>query len=595
MSRVVAYVPVFKVKADYIVRQGRTWSAFEHMVLWKLAQQRATSLELAELAGVPLRLVVECLIELMSASWVDIHTGGNAVAFEATAAGKKASELRKLPEDTRNLRRRTTLCMDRLAMGFFKPEDLTLVHRDKLPENAVVLKPRVFKLTMTPGSSIDRLYMKEDETFEEWVEHRITSQRLYAAVQIFGDKIEGLPQYTPPALFAAILDDIVTHVPRAEGGNFDEQPSRADGRLEIEDGYSLTDVTLDDLVIGGQQHFDALGRVIAEARTFAVIHTCFVGSGAIRKLLPLMEAAIAKRNVHFDLLWGQRSDSMNEATRRDFQEAKALFDKLPAIKRSRIRFADRETGSHAKIILADSGANGSKEAYVGSCNWLSSLYRSVEVSIRVREPRIIGTIAAALAWLRIPPSSKWTADVYRLAEIRDECFRSEVRREGTHRIAVVRDREHLAAVREARDTATSRIFAACDLLGPAGETSVFVPARSAAKCGVSVTLVHHSLARSLPIEERDRAAAALSELGIHLLSAENTHGKFMTWDEDALLITSFNWLATSPDPWKPRGAEIGIIVKGPGLAEKLQAQFCQLAGIELPSAGVHHKIPASTG
>jgi phosphatidylserine/phosphatidylglycerophosphate/cardiolipin synthase-like enzyme len=334
--------------------------------------------------------------------------------------------------------------------------------------------------------------------------------------------------------------------------------------------------------------------VIAEARSFAIIHTCFVAAGAIRKLLPLMEAAVAKRSVHFDLLWGQRSDSMNETSRKDFQEAKAIFDKLSPHTRSRVRFAERETGSHAKVILADSGAHGSVEAYVGSCNWLSSLYRSVEVSIRVREPRVVGTIAAALAWLRIPPSGKWTADVYRLAEIRNQCFRTEARREGMHRIAVVRDREHLAAVREARDTATSRIFAACDLLGPAGETSVFVPARSVAKAGVSVTLVHNSLARSLTIDERNRAAAALSEIGIHLLSADNIHGKFMTWDEDALLITSFNWLATTPDPWKPRGAEIGIILKGPGLAEKLRVQFCNFAGIQLPRTDINHRLSESS-
>jgi phosphatidylserine/phosphatidylglycerophosphate/cardiolipin synthase-like enzyme len=592
--RVIAYVPIFKLKADYIVRQGRTWSAFEHMVLWKLAQQRATSPELAELAGVPLRLVVECLIELIGAGWVDIHTSSNVVAFEATDAGKKASELKKLPEDTRILRRRTILCMDRLAMGFFKPEDLTLVHKDKLPENAVVLKPRIFKLTMKPGASIDRLYMREDETFEEWVEHRITSQRLYAAVQIFGDKIEGLPLYTPPALFNAILEDVIARVPPTEGAVLDEQLTRAEGRLETEDDYSVADVNSEDLVIGGQQHFDMLARVIAEAKTFAVIHTCFVGPSAVRRLLPLMEAAVAKRNVHFDLLWGQRSDSMNEKSRKDFQESKAIFDKLPPQTRSRIRFAERETGSHAKVILADSGPHGSKEAYVGSCNWLSSLYRSVEVSIRLREPRVVGTIAATLAWLRIPSSGKWTADVYRLAELRNECFKSERRREGTHRVAVVRDREHLAAVREARDSATSQIFAACDLLGPAGETSVFVPARAAAEGGVSVTLIHNTLARSVTTEERDRAAAALSELGIHLLSANNIHGKFMTWDEDALLITSFNWLATTPDPWKPLGAEIGIIVRGPGLAEKLRTQFCQLAGIELSSADIHRRVSVTT-
>jgi hypothetical protein len=209
------------------------------------------------------------------------------------------------------------------------------------------------------------------------------------------------------------------------------------------------------------------------------------------------------------------------------------------------------------------------------------MYKAVEVSIRVRDARAIGTIAGALALLRIPSSGKWTADVYRLAEIRNRCWEREPCSSGTHSIAIVRDRGHLAAIREARDTAESEIFAVCDLMGPAGETSVFVPSRAAAKVGVSVTLVHDKLARSVSAGERDRAAAALSEFGIRLMSAENVHGKFMTWDDKALLITSFNWLATTPDPWKPRGAEIGIIVKGPGLAAHLRKRFCELAGVQI--------------
>jgi hypothetical protein len=582
--RIVAYIPVYKVKADYIVLRGRTWSAFEHMVLWKLSQQRASSIELGELAGVPLRLVIECLIELIRAGWVDIHTSGNTVAFEATAAGKKASVLTKLPEDTSNLRRRTNLCMDRLSMSFFEPEDITLVHKDRLPDDAIVLKPRIFKLTMTPGSSIDRLYMREDEAFQEWVDYRIISQRLYAAVQVSGGTIEGLPQYAPPALFDAIREDIAVRMPPSEGAAAEDRFGHVDGLLETEDGYCLADLSLDDLIVGGPQHFDAVERLLANAKTFAVIHTCFVGPGAVRRLMPLMEAA-AKRDVYIDLLWGERLDSVNEKSRRDFQEAKAIFDNLSPHMRSRIRFAERETGSHAKILLADSGAHGSYEAYVGSCNWLSSVYRSVDVSIRLREPASIATIADALAFLRIPPSDKWTTDVYRLAQIRNECRRRGRRCEGSHRVAVIRDREHLAAVREARDTAVSRIFAACDLLGPAGETSVFVPARAAAKDGVSVTLIHNSLATTLSPEERDRTAVALAELGINLWSAGNIHGKFMAWDEEALVVTSFNWLATTPDPWKPRGAEIGVIIKGPGLVEGLKARFSGLAEIKVPAAG----------
>jgi hypothetical protein len=577
-TRLTAYVPVYKVKADYLVRQGRTWSAFEHMVLWRLAQSRATSIELAELSGVPLRLVVECLIELIGAGWIDIHASTSDVSFEATSAGTKAAELKKLPEETRNLRRRDTLCMDRLTMSFFKPEDLALIHKDKLPDNATVLKPRIFKLTMTPGSIVDRLYMKEDETFEEWVDHRITAQRLYAVVQISGGKIDGLPQYTPPLLPETILEDVALNILRTEGPPSDDVPDRAHPQLETEDGYSLTEVVTDDLIVGGADHFDTVKRVLAHAKSFVVIHTCFVSSGAVRKLLPEMEAA-ASRKVHVDLLWGQRNEALNDDARKDFQEAKGLFDKLSPGARSYIRFAERETGSHAKVILADSGQHGRYEAYVGSCNWLSSLYKSVEVSIRVREPRVISTLASALALLRIPPSGKWTKDVYRLAELRNECRRSGVRGEGKHRMAVVQDREHLAAVREARDTAKAEILAVCDLLGPAGETSVFVPVRATDRSSVSVTLIHNKLAKTLSIEERDRTAASLAEIGIQLLSVEHIHGKFMTWDDDALLITSFNWLATSPDPWKPRGAEIGIVVKGAGLVEHLQTKFRQLTGV----------------
>ncbi len=425
--------------------------------------------------------------------------------------------------------------------------------------------------------------MREDEAFAEWVDYRITSQRLYAAVQVSGRSVEGLPPYTPQSLLDAITQEVGAGRPQDSGQEYDETPDQREQRLETEDGYCLTDVTTEDIVVGGREHFDTLTRVIAEARTFAVIHTCFVHPNAVRRILPLLEAAVTKRKVRFDLLWGQRSESMNESALREFREAKSLFEKLPANLRSHIRFADEETGSHAKAILADSGPHGRIEAYIGSCNWLSSLYSSVEVSLRVQEPRVIGTIASALALLRIPSSGKWTADVYRLAEIRNNCFKLGIRNDGSHSIAVVRDREHLAAIREARDFAQRRIFAACDIFGPAGETSVFVPMRVAAKDGVAVTLMHRTIARSLSIELRDQVVKALSNQGIDFLSAKNIHGKFLIWDDDALLITSFNWLATTPDPWKPHGAEIGLIVKGPGLAENLKERFCKLAEMEVPS------------
>ena len=169
--------------------------------------------------------------------------------------------------------------------------------------------------------------------------------------------------------------------------------------------------------------------------------------------------------------------------------------------------------------------------------------------------------------------------MYRLSELRDKCRKAPECPDGTHSVAVVRDREHLAAVREARDNAKHDLLAVCDLLGPAGETSVFIPSQEAAASGVKVKLIYNTLARTVSPEKRDLHEKELSAVGIELFPVANVHAKFMTWDDDAILVTSFNWLATTPDPWKPRGSEIGVLVKGPGLVESLRARFSQAAEI----------------
>jgi hypothetical protein len=384
------YLPVYKVKVDYIVRQGRGWSPFEHMVLWRLTQGRATSLELAQLASVPLRLVVECLIELMGANWVDVHTGGDKVSFEATAAGHKAAQLKQLVEYARRLKRRTTLCMDRLTMGFFEPEDLTLIHQEKLPKNAFLLKPRVFKLAMTPAGSLDRLYMLEDETFEEWVDYRVTSQRFFAALTLVGGKVEGLPSYAPPVLHEAVLEDVADC--QQYEPSIAVEAVRIPPQLETEDGYCFADVQPEDIVIGGREHFALIRQVLENAKSYVLVHTCFVHPDAVLRLMPLIEAA-AKRGVDVDLLWGQRSETLQDWSRTALADVKTIFETLPPSLRSRVRFGDHDTGSHAKVILADSGPRKSPEAYVGSCNWLSSRFERIEMSIRVREPWAIGTVA----------------------------------------------------------------------------------------------------------------------------------------------------------------------------------------------------------
>ncbi|MGA2058567.1 MAG: AAA domain-containing protein [Bradyrhizobium sp.] len=326
----------------------------------------------------------------------------------------------------------------RLTGSFFEPPALTLVHRDSIAPDAITLSPRISKLVASPEGAIDRLYMKEDEAFEEWVDCRVTSMKYFAAVVVNGHALEGLPAYTAPALRYAIQNEM-----EADGSGQRTSTGIVEGgverRLETADGYCSACVSPDDFVIGGPAHFELLKNVFAKAKKFVLIHTCFVSSAGVSRLLPFMEEAAAK-GIYIDLLWGQRTEKLNESSRKDFLITKSIFDKLSADLKARIRFSERETGSHAKVVLSDSGPENSYEAYVGSCNWLSSLFKSTEVSIRIREPRVIATLAGALATLRIHPSARWDADVYRLSELRDTCRKAPECLDGTHSIAVVRAR-----------------------------------------------------------------------------------------------------------------------------------------------------------
>ena len=66
------------------------------------------------------------------------------------------------------------------------------------------------------------------------------------------------------------------------------------------------------------------------------------------------------------------------------------------------------------------------------------------------------------------------------------------------------------------------------------------------------------------------ATDELRGVGIDLIQRDHLHGKFLAWDDDGLVVSSFNWLATTPDPWKPSGAEIGVLVRGRGIVNAFE-------------------------
>lgn len=572
---VQVFVPVFKVGVAYLVRQGRVWTNLEHALLWSLAQGPASLDELVKLSDMPVRLVIQAMLELMARGWVSLNTAGDRVRFEATASGAEVAPKAFLPAHFSTAPRADTLCLDRLVGSALDPDDLTLVHVEKIPEEAIVLAARTFKPEIRPGDSIERLSMLEDETFEDWVDHRLHSTSFYAALRVTGDSISGLPAYASLGLYQAILEELAEM-------NVEVEPGTAAAIVPfLETQAFTTDVVEDDLVVGGADHKALVERVLADARSTVVIHSCFVAPNTIHQLMPLIHAA-AKRGVNVEMLWGLRYAQAQDWARRGITSAHEAIAKLPADIRSRVRFSERESGSHAKILIADSGHQGAFEGFVGSCNWLATKFDALDVSLRLRDPRILADLVGVLATLRIPAHGEWDADVRRLVRLRVQLRNLKAVR-GTAKVSLVFDREHLALVRHARDTATRQVFSACDLLGPAGETSVFVPMRTAAKDGVAIELMFNRPTDTLSDAQVEAARRDLEGRGVTLTqTASELHGKFLAWDADSLCVTSFNWLATTPDRWKPHAAEVGVFVAGSDLMTRLRARVAEELAAALP-------------
>lgn len=567
MSR-LAFLPVYRVAFAYQIRQGRSWTPLEHLLLWRLSEERHTTEALAAETDIPVRIIVEALINLMQAGWVHIAVAGEQLRFEASQLGTKVLRLRELPPEDNLRKRGMTLLMDRVGNEFLVPEDVTLVHKDRLPQDALMLEPRAFKLTIDPQSCLDRLDIRANEVFEQWIDYRVTSQQFFAQVSMVAGELVGLPTYASPELRSAIVGEI---------GNADlgiEDGAAAIQMVMPKRAYRKISVTADDLIVGGMAHKEALEGLITRARSRLIIHSCFIREKGVNALLPLLTEA-AKREVQIDLLWGVREDQLDEEGRADLASALKALDGVPAVLKQRISLSAADTGSHAKVVIADTAA-GRFEALVGSCNWLSTVYGSVEISIRVRDSWLIGELAAILAGLRMPPSGRWSPEVHRLVAIRGECATRELTA-GNADCRVIIDGEHLLSLREARDLASDRIVAGCDLFGKAAEISAFVPMKGADP-KVSIELLYAKATKAQEPREAD-AVAALAAKGIHLKVAQRLHGKFLSWDADDVLITSFNWLATTADPWKPKGAEIGLHIRQYGLADELVARVMDAVGI----------------
>lgn len=559
------YIPVYRMAVGYSVTYGRRWSVLEQLLLVELAKAKKTAECLAADADVPIRLVIEALINLLRSNWIEVQTSGDKTYFIATTTGILQAKKDRLPERLQQNVKWDTLCNERLTGHWMRSEDLEIVYEKDLPREAICLEPRNY--TFQPSSASLRVLFRlaGDETLDPGDPQFRPPVLSFARVEVaFGTIQTGLPSDAPVPLVEAIL----------KAANETTAPL---ARESISSSASTSQIFYDhfgpeDFIFGGEAHFSYLQAALNTAKTAIIIHSCFISPETIESLLGDFERA-SRRGVKVVLLWGLEPES-DGSTPRKIREANQAIQKINANGRKNIWLSASSTGSHAKILMHDSGEVNAWITVLGSCNFLSSNFDWEEVSVVTRNARIAVDILGRLLSLHIPSAGSWDSTARYLHKCWNIARRRalNIKETGDYEIKLVSDLEHYRCITNARDTASREIMVSSDLFGLAAETSVLVPLETAAGMGVHVTVAYSRPSEALIEQGRPPSVTALAKRKILLENWENYHGKLLMWDDNDIVITSFNWLSTALRGTQTGSVELGLAIHGPNISSFIQGR-----------------------
>jgi len=571
----VLYIPVFKMACNYSVSFGRRWSIIEHLLLVEVSRKRRTLDELCLLATLPPRLVIEALGNLLRAGWIEVRSSDDAIVFRATPSGKRRADETALPVQVHSAIKWASFCVDRVTGAWLRTDDLDIVYASDLPQDARVLTPTLqsFESRDLPR---DLLYLRQDEALDPSEPRFRTPSRPYARVSVAFGVVEGLPGYAPLDLRAKLLeealDDELIPPPAATAAEL------MSASLDFKDTLAP-----DDFIVGGPEHRELIEAALDRAQSSVIIHSCFLHPAVVESLLPAFERA-ARRKVRVELLWGLVYDPENLEQRRAITDSERALSNLPAALRSRVQLSSISSRSHAKAIIYDERPEGGWKAIVGSCNFLSSWYDALDVSVRIHNPELISQLLGRLISTQQPASGDWPPMTVRLNRIWDQVKKSVPKwtSEGSFNLRLVADTEHHVCVTDARDLAIGspdavRLTVACDLFGLSAETSVLTPMTTAAAAGNPVELLFQRPSKFLQEQGRRPEPENAETRGLKLTEVPKLHGKVLLAGPDTVVVTSFNWMSTALDGIRSRNAEFGIRVRAPGVADRLRERLGEIA------------------
>ncbi len=578
MTTVRIAIPVTRGKRRFHLDKGRRWSVVEHLILTALSEGEWSAQVLAEQSKLPRRVVMEAIIRLMDASWVELAHRSDGIVFSATESGKSAVKSDELPTRPKRMARWMNFITDKVTGAVYRSRELPIFEKHVLEKRAEVesfiwIEPRDYSIEDHVRAVIATLF-DDDERF---VAVEPAGDRLVDrfAVVIYRDgKLEGLPSRAPKE-----LEDIIVAAAKSTKSSPKHAATFAPPAVTQDaDKSAVAPRSIvfrsDDLILGADEHHDVLKQVIRNCRHELFIHSTFILEDRFNSLMPALRSAL-ERGTKIDILWGD-DDSDKSIITKTKKEVDRLRQKIALLSLDDVlKIHPFSTGSHSKLMVADTGRPDKHVAVLGSCNWLSSGIHSFEASVQIRDPFLISDVLYQLAELSRGADGHWTEltnDFARLASsVKHESAPSGPRADAH----LVLGPEHGAFVRFARDNAERRLFVTSHRLSAVGRPAVILPAIAAAEAKNIDVKVYYGVpsGRGAGVKAADLTIeASFAGVRIRPVKEPRVHAKLLAWDDDFAVVTSQNWLSADPSEFNKR-KEIGLFLHAAGVASRIIDKF----------------------
>ncbi|WP_167346922.1 phospholipase D-like domain-containing protein [Pseudomonas paralactis] len=594
-------VPFYYEQQRFKILKGKRWGAIDHLLLQAIVKQPASAQQLAKASNLPKRLIIEVLIPLMKAGWLELVKVEKQFSFVATSNGKAVATLEELPLEKEPITSIRQYIIDPCTSDCYRvghrQQAFQLYNEKRLGEIlpskgsfvATLSFPKPYKEAHHADifdcvSDGDEEAVAIDDTYI-----RISRDNIrYGLVSVDdSDRIGNAPINLSDDLTEQIL--MTAHKKSEElellGTQTEKQHSMFTFQgSKIEKNFPAIELKRDDvqLILGADEHKAALEISLKTASTRLIIHSTFINPANLKALTGEL-FSLAKRSVKIDILWGQVEPSEGK----DLQPYQQTRDSLSEmVEHARLEGLDtlinvhlEPTASHSKFIIYDD-PKGDYSVFLGSCNWLNSNFTLFEASVKISSTAFASDmlrISSSLAQGISKVSNLFSRELSTLANsvARKSIAQQNDPSEDLVSVKLILKNEHYDLVRRARDEAKIDIVVCSHRFSHIAQRPVITPLITSTNgnSGVKAKIFYGRTSGGLTENNISTISEAAKDANINIekIALPAIHAKILAWDSDNFVITSLNWLSASA--YGNDYDEIGVHVEGHAVAEEIKSIF----------------------